>query len=48
MIFDGGPQADAARTLKAELLTARAKVEPSFVARNILLSEAKLERDSRP
>ena len=48
VIFDGGPQADAARTLKAELLTARAKVEPSFVARNILLSAAKLERESRP
>lgn len=47
VLFDGGPQADAARALKAELLAARAAVEPSFVARNILASAAKLERAPR-
>jgi hypothetical protein len=43
VILAGGPEA-AARALKVDLLKARAAVEPSFVARNILLSAAAMER----
>jgi alkyl sulfatase BDS1-like metallo-beta-lactamase superfamily hydrolase len=44
VIFGGGTDAASARALKADLLSARAKVEPSFVARNILNAAAVLER----
>lgn len=40
----GGDAVASARALKAELLSARASVEPSFVARNILKSAAVMER----
>jgi alkyl sulfatase BDS1-like metallo-beta-lactamase superfamily hydrolase len=44
VIFAGGADVADARALKAELLTARAACEPSFVARNILRSAAVMER----
>jgi len=44
VIFGGGADVASARALKADLLRARAKVEPSFVARNILNAAAVLER----
>ncbi len=44
VVFGGGADVDAARALKGELLKARAAVEPSFVARNILQSAATMER----
>jgi hypothetical protein len=47
VIFGGGAEVAAARALKAELLAARAKNEPSFVARNILRSAAVMERGGR-
>lgn len=46
VIQDGRGDVAAARALKAALLAARGEAEPSFVARNILLSAAKLERDA--
>lgn len=44
VIFAGGPEVAAARTLKADLLAARAASERSFVAGNILKSAAAMER----
>ena len=44
VIADGGPRAAEARRRKAELLEVRAGSEPSFVARNVLLSAAATER----
>ena len=41
---DNGSEAREARALKADLLEQRAKVEPSFIARNIFLNGAKSER----
>lgn len=47
VLSGGGPDAGAAHALKAELLSARAAVEPSFVARNILKSAASMEAATR-
>jgi alkyl sulfatase BDS1-like metallo-beta-lactamase superfamily hydrolase len=44
VILDGRGDVAAARALKAALLVARGEAEPSFVARNILMSAAALER----
>jgi alkyl sulfatase BDS1-like metallo-beta-lactamase superfamily hydrolase len=44
VIAGEGPEVASARALKAELLTARAACEPSFVARNVLKSAAVMER----
>jgi alkyl sulfatase BDS1-like metallo-beta-lactamase superfamily hydrolase len=44
VIAGGGPDATEARTMKADLLAARAKGERSFVARNILSAASKMER----
>jgi glyoxylase-like metal-dependent hydrolase (beta-lactamase superfamily II) len=44
VILDGRGDVAAARALKAELLVARGEAESSFVARNILMSAAALER----
>jgi hypothetical protein len=46
VIFGGTDDVAAARALKAGLLAARAAVEPSFVAPNILESAAVTERDA--
>ena len=45
VLFHGDGQLDEARTLKADLLDARAATERSFVAHNILASAAVLERE---
>jgi len=44
VLHNDGPEVQPARTLKAEILEARAQHERSFVAHNILLSAAALER----
>jgi alkyl sulfatase BDS1-like metallo-beta-lactamase superfamily hydrolase len=44
VVFDGGARATEARRLKADLLERRARAEPSFVAKNVLLSAAAIER----
>jgi len=46
VIFGGGAEVAEARTLKADLLAARAASERSFVAGNILKAAAKMERDA--
>ena len=45
VIEAGGDHVEAARRRKAELLDARAELEPSFVASNVLRSAAALERE---
>lgn len=45
VIFDAGEEELTARRLKAELLSARAEQEASFIARNILQSAALLEAE---